>query len=249
MPTRITLTYHAYKDFEVPNKIAKMIQDGTISWRSRHDDLFYTDENGNEQSVSSIRECVAWEGHDDYEVAESEEESDEEESECCGCQQHGDDGCRCDCHEEDDDVDKSADEREEEVDDVDAPNIFPYKKCSYCGERKSCGNYNSDKAWFCEDCYDEDEEEDEEEEDDDDSVCFRVRHEYNEKECSDNCPHKPEEEPLVEGVDYEVLEEKSDVVWRESACEGPCHADGRCCYRSYKMAEKIEAYYKKSSAE
>ena len=40
------------------------------------------------------------------------------------------------------------------VDDVDAPNIYPYKKCSECGDRKSCGNYNEDKLWFCEDCDD-----------------------------------------------------------------------------------------------
>jgi hypothetical protein len=184
MPTRITLIYHAYKNFEVPNKIAKMINDGTISWRSHHNDLFYTDENGKEQCVSSNSECVAWEGHDDYEVAESEEESDDEE---------------------------------EVVDDVDAPNIFPYKKCSDCGERKSCGNYNNDKVWFCEHCYEEESEccecqqhgddgckcdchsepsdsEEDEDDDENDSVCFRVPHEYNEKECSDNCPHKPEEE-------------------------------------------------------
>ncbi len=81
MPTRITLIYHAYKNFEVPNKIAKMINDGTISWRSHHDDIYYTDEDGKEQRVSSSSECVAWEGHDDYEVAESEEESDEESEE------------------------------------------------------------------------------------------------------------------------------------------------------------------------
>ena len=43
-------------------------------------------------------------------------------------------------------------EDDEDVDDVDAPNIYPYKKCSDCGERKSCGNYNMDKEWFCEDC-------------------------------------------------------------------------------------------------
>ena len=101
MPTRITLIYHAYKNFEVPNKIAKMINDGTISWRSHHDDIYYTDEDGKEQRISSCSEFVAWEGHDDYEVAESEEESDEE-SECCGCQQFGDDGCKCDCHHEED---------------------------------------------------------------------------------------------------------------------------------------------------
>jgi hypothetical protein len=165
MPTRITLIYHAYKNFEVPNKIAKMIQDGTISWRSAHDDLFYTDENGKEQCVSSISECVAWEGHDDYEVAESEEESEEEDE-------------------------------DEEDDCVIPPCCRGVEGCSQCVD-----------------------EEDEEGE---------------------------EGEPLVEGVDYEQI--NSGVVWRESACEGPCHADGRCCYRSYKMAEKIEAHYKKSSA-
>jgi hypothetical protein len=39
----------------------------------------------------------------------------------------------------------------EMVDDRDAPNIYPYKKCSVCGERKSCGNYQ-ENDWFCEDC-------------------------------------------------------------------------------------------------
>ena len=130
MPTRITLIYHAYKNFEVPNKIAKMIQDGTISWRSHHDDLFYTDENGKEQCVSSISEFVAWEGHDDYEVAESEEESEEED--------------------------------EDEEDDC----VIP--PC--CRGVEGCSQ-----------CVDEEDEEDE------------------------------EGEPLVEGVDYEVLEEKSSA--------------------------------------
>ena len=85
MPTRITLIYHAYKNFVVPNKIAKMIQDGTAKWSSRHDDLFYTDEDGKEHCVSSNSESVAWEGHDDYEVAESEEETDEESEEESVC--------------------------------------------------------------------------------------------------------------------------------------------------------------------
>jgi hypothetical protein len=39
-----------------------------------------------------------------------------------------------------------------DVDDVDAPNIYPYKKCSVCVERSSCGNYNDVKQWLCEDC-------------------------------------------------------------------------------------------------
>lgn len=46
-------------------------------------------------------------------------------------------------------------ESEQEVDDPDAPNVFPYKKCTGCGDRKSCGNYTSERAWFCEDCYKE----------------------------------------------------------------------------------------------
>jgi hypothetical protein len=37
------------------------------------------------------------------------------------------------------------------VDDRDSPNIFPYKRCRECGERKSCGSYQNDR-WFCEDC-------------------------------------------------------------------------------------------------
>jgi hypothetical protein len=113
MPSRITLIYHAYKNFEVPNKIAKMIQDGTIQWRSHHDDIYYTDEDGKEQRVSSSSEFVAWEGHDDYEVEEAEES--DEESECCGCQQFGDDGCRCDCHsKESEEEEESEEELEEE---------------------------------------------------------------------------------------------------------------------------------------
>jgi len=40
-----------------------------------------------------------------------------------------------------------------DVDDRDCANTFPYKKCSVCGERKSCGNYDDDYNWFCEDCY------------------------------------------------------------------------------------------------
>ena len=48
---------------------------------------------------------------------------------------------------------------ESEEDDIDAPNIYPYKKCSVCSERSSCGNYNDDKQWICESCNPESEEE------------------------------------------------------------------------------------------
>lgn len=40
----------------------------------------------------------------------------------------------------------------EDVDDRDAPNLFPYKKCCKCGERNSCGNYDEDNNWICEEC-------------------------------------------------------------------------------------------------
>ena len=33
--------------------------------------------------------------------------------------------------------------------------------------------------------------EEEMDDDDNDSVCFRVEHEYNDKECSNNCPYNP----------------------------------------------------------
>ena len=49
----------------------------------------------------------------------------------------------------------SDSEEEVDVDDRDAPNTYPYKKCSECGDRKSCGNYK-ENDWFCEDCYEED---------------------------------------------------------------------------------------------
>ena len=34
-----------------------------------------------------------------------------------------------------------------------------WKECSVCSERKSCGTYNYDHEWVCEDCFVEEEEE------------------------------------------------------------------------------------------
>lgn len=48
-------------------------------------------------------------------------------------------------------------DRQEFVDRRDSPNILPYKRCSECGERKSCGCYQDD-YWFCEDCAGQEEE-------------------------------------------------------------------------------------------
>jgi hypothetical protein len=63
---------------------------------------------------------------------------------------------------------------EEEVDDYDSPNVYPYKACHDCGERKSCGSYSEHvgyTAWFCENCHadavgEDGEEEDAEDEED-----------------------------------------------------------------------------------
>lgn len=46
-------------------------------------------------------------------------------------------------------------ERADEVDAPDAPNIWPYKKCYECEQRSSCGAYDSEHRWVCEDCSDE----------------------------------------------------------------------------------------------
>jgi hypothetical protein len=41
---------------------------------------------------------------------------------------------------------------EPDVDARDSPNVAPYKKCAFCHERSSCGNYTADDQWQCEDC-------------------------------------------------------------------------------------------------
>ena len=46
---------------------------------------------------------------------------------------------------------KEEEEEELNVDDRDAPNVYPYKKCCECGDRQSCGMYVEDD-WFCQDC-------------------------------------------------------------------------------------------------
>lgn len=85
-----------------------------------------------------------------------------EEEECC--RDCGGEVGECDCDYGNPELARLRDGEEEEeefdVDDRDAPNILPYKKCSVCGERKSCGNYR-ENDWFCENCAEEAEEEEE----------------------------------------------------------------------------------------
>jgi hypothetical protein len=45
---------------------------------------------------------------------------------------------------------------EPDVDARDSPNVAPYKKCAFCHERSSCGNYTDDDQWQCESCAPED---------------------------------------------------------------------------------------------
>ena len=47
-----------------------------------------------------------------------------------------------------------AERAERIVDQRDSPNVAPYKKCAFCHERSSCGNYTNDDQWKCESCDD-----------------------------------------------------------------------------------------------
>ena len=71
---------------------------------------------------------------------------DEEEAECgeCGREDKRDHVC----------------DPEWSVDDIEEPNVYPYKKCSVCSERSSCGNYNDNKEWVCENCAADEEDND-----------------------------------------------------------------------------------------
>ena len=57
-----------------------------------------------------------------------------------------------------------AERAERIVDQRDSPNVAPYKKCAFCHERSSCGNYTNDDQWQCECCDDQRRREEEESE-------------------------------------------------------------------------------------
>jgi len=94
---------------------------------------------------------------------EEDEDDGFEDCEYCGYTHHYEDKCPNEAtahhydkwREDEEDEDDEDDDASccEDVDDRDAPNIYPYKKCSDCGERKSCGLYDDDNKWFCEDCF------------------------------------------------------------------------------------------------
>ena len=263
MPTQLILSYTAYVTVKIPNDIARKMEDGSIEWWSKWGDIYYIDEKGKEQKIDGHEGETDYKRHDDHEWDRVEESDDEEEEKCegatftfacsesCECKNKKDNWIHCskcsniNCDfasdkEEgwtyDDESEKwlCCDCSPEEEEDCLANN----PKCVECGLHLSeddMAEWSKDttKDHKCEGCLDEDEDEESGDEENEDE--------------EDEDEESEEGEPLVEGVDYEQI--NSGVVWRESACEGPCHADGRCCYRSYKMAQKIEAYYKKSSAE
>jgi hypothetical protein len=41
---------------------------------------------------------------------------------------------------------------EDWVDKFESPNVLPYKKCTECEGRSSCGSYNENRKWICESC-------------------------------------------------------------------------------------------------
>ena len=86
-------------------------------------------------------------------------------------------------------ADEECDEECEECDEEESDDEGKHKsECGVCGTDTSGRKIRS--LWnntLCEICGEESDDES-----DDDSVCFRVAHEYNKDECSDNCPYKSE---------------------------------------------------------
>lgn len=121
-----------------------------------------------------------------------------------------------------------------EVDDVDAPNIFPYKKCSECGERRSCGSYE-DKSWFCEDCY---HTIDNCEEDDCEKCCRGIY-----CNCGDDrCPHCNSTETIVCGECKEEISDEDNVGCCNNEKGCPKNIDSMC-NSCATWVEKDEAWY------
>jgi hypothetical protein len=118
----------------------KFLLRNIIDWAE--DGHHYVDDDT--AKMDKYYECSACKKMIDYEMKKPDDVGI-----CLDCYHCGVCGCNCD---------ETSDE-EGDVDDVDAPNTYPYKKCSVCSDRKSCGNYDNDKTWFCEDCYEEPETE------------------------------------------------------------------------------------------
>lgn len=111
------------------------------------------------------KECEDVEFCPDCPRDKEEEDSDK----CCPCHnEFAEKGCICTCHDDYESADCAVCcenfllDKLEIIDDKfycglcvvdnnENPNVYPYKKCSECGERKSCGCYQGDD-WFCEDC-------------------------------------------------------------------------------------------------
>jgi hypothetical protein len=78
----------------------------------------------------------------------------------------------------------------------------------------------------CDECTSSDEEDDD---DKNGSVCFRVTHEYNEDECSDNCPHKPGKEEDDEDDEEEDDAKSANSSTYGAGCRRICRMCGKEC--------------------
>jgi hypothetical protein len=211
MPTQLILSYTAYAYATVPNDIARKMKDGTIDWWSKWGDIYYIDEKGEEQKIDGH------EGETDYKRHEGHEWDDEVEEEVVAKDEPLVEGVDYEVLKEDDDDNKSVHST----------------CCVECGESfkfdapVSAEDYhNGNHDQHCPSC-------EEESDDENGSVCFRVPHEYNEHDCSDNCPHKPgnekdeeEEEDCLAGnpkcVKCKIyLSEDDMAVWTEDTTKEP----------------------------
>jgi len=123
---------------------------------------------------------------------------------------------------------KFDEERIKMIDDPEFPNIYPYKLCSVCDERSSCGSYNDDMYWLCESCTPEPEADSEEEEEEEDE-CYG-------KHCSNTKGLK-----LGLGLKRNHSDNDDNIFSEELYCDECavycCFADCRQCSDNFPMTE------------
>jgi hypothetical protein len=81
MPTQLILSYTAYVYVNVPNDIARKMENGTIDWWSKWGDIYYKDEKGEIQKIVGKQGETDYKRHDHSEWDREEESDGEEESE------------------------------------------------------------------------------------------------------------------------------------------------------------------------
>jgi len=259
MPTQLILSYTAYAYATVPNDIARKMKDGTIDWWSKWGDIYYIDEKGEEQKIDGHEGETDYKRHEGHEWDDEVESEDEEEEKpmdgdgfviCTKCEVGGG-KCRGEC-----------DEEESDEDDDDTKSVHS-TCCVECGESfkfdvpVSAEDYHNGKHdQHCPSCQ-------EESEDEEDCLagnpkCVKCKIYLSEDDMAvwnEDTTKEPMCESCLDEEESESESEESEeetnsgVVWKESACEGPCGEYAHCCYRSYKFADKVEAMYRKPKPE